>query len=770
MASLTKSMVLHILERDDLAIRFENFCVELFGTLDGVEYVTTSRTYDLGRDGKGLSLKGGRVPPIICCGTEADVVKKSGKDMDRILEFVKPTMLRFCFTDPTFTEYKGNQIEASARNKCPTLEVVRSAGAAQIAQLVVEHPDAFENHYASELANLRTALAVQGGDASRPELTGLRLALTTQFHDDAQQQRTDLIRNLILTALADGVDKTPRSLASAVSKVLHLPREVHEGWLQSELNDLHGHQLVGVADGAYIITQQGRDEVADRSGLGAQVLLDGQAAVRELIERLTGHPSGDTEFSAVWKILEDGIVTMFLTHGAEVVDSIASIAAGERVVQKQETLRSNISEIGNRIRCISGGGGRIKDVAQAIEDSFYERDSKAFGWLTRVAEVFLNLCSLGLDPRAQDQVVQRLQEIELILDTDLILSLLSSGEANHSAVIAVVEGWTKIEGTWLVSASALEEVAHHAWVSGVEFKKVENDLDKMTHGDALHLCDNVFVRGFRAEQERRGRKCSRREFQRYISAFRGQRDHDFSKIVELLKDFQIQVVAENLDDSKQAKELADHVYNERKVATGYMSVKALREKCDRDGRLAAALLRRRKEIKDDGKTATVVSTSGALRSAVEPILDDLGQPDPVMYTPAISWLLSQVPGVSLTSSTLRAVLLDAEFPVRLHPIERDALRVLYRSEQYELHYSRRGTLRSAMREEIRSRAAEAGIDKEELIRAVTCDTEEAAKQFSEIVAASVDQIAYSQSEREVLELKQRVAELEAELQRRQGGS
>jgi len=176
----TKQMVFDILTHERFPTRFEDFCAALFSEIDGVTYVTTSPTWDHGRDARAASTGGKQQPPFVCCGTEENVVKKASDDVKRICETTKPTSIVCCFTDPTFSEHKTIQIEQDVRAIAPGLEVVRSFGADQLAQLVVDNPHAFEKHYQGELANLRNALAAPDAVSEAVQLTGLRIALTTQ--------------------------------------------------------------------------------------------------------------------------------------------------------------------------------------------------------------------------------------------------------------------------------------------------------------------------------------------------------------------------------------------------------------------------------------------------------------------------------------------------------------------------------------------------------------------------------------------------------------
>jgi hypothetical protein len=757
-APFTETMALHILEHESSPLRFENFCVDLFSELDQTPYVTTSRSYDMGRDGRGAAARLGGTPPFICCGTEADTVAKAEGDLDRLMQSVQPANLVFCFTDPSFSEYKAVQIEHMVRSKCPRILQIRSFGGRQLSDLAVRFPAVFGKHYAAELSNLRAALGVKSPTSVEIEVTGLRMALTTQLADDAQMRRRDLVRNLILTALSAGNALTTTGIAKAVSDSLKLPRLVNEAWLLLELNTLEASGHIAKYDSAYAIAERGLEELSTRTTEGAEHLLQGQETIRNQLGAQTGQNLTDKEFQIVWNTLQEGIVSMFVSHGATIIDSIASIATGSSALRDHEDLRTQITQIAGRISATLGKGNRIAEIGQAVEDMFYLRDSPAFHWLADVAEVFLHLCALGLEPHAQEQVIARLREILLVIDTDVVLSLLSAGEANHEAIKAMIAGWRRIGGRILVTPAVLEEASHHAWISDIDYDNVNSSLEKMSDDEASYLIANVFVRGFRAEQNKAKRKCTRRNWQYYISAFKGTRDHAYAKILELLKEDGCEMASEASASTQLASRIGQRVFERQKAAIHYLAIAELREKADRDGRMVAFLAALRSSLQGEHKTALIVSSSGALRFGAAVTKSELGAPEPVLYAPAVAWMLSLVPGVRLGAGTLRALLFDADFPVHLDVLERTALRVLHASEEYKMHLSRRGTLRAAMRDQIHKRAQQEGKLTDEVVGELCSQAPEGKEALAEVLAGAVDEIARSQSER-------RIAELEAQIKR-----
>jgi hypothetical protein len=54
--SFTDKMAEDVLSGEIYAPRFEKLCSELFSLVDGIQYVTTSQSWDLGRDGRSAML------------------------------------------------------------------------------------------------------------------------------------------------------------------------------------------------------------------------------------------------------------------------------------------------------------------------------------------------------------------------------------------------------------------------------------------------------------------------------------------------------------------------------------------------------------------------------------------------------------------------------------------------------------------------------------------------------------------------------------------
>lgn len=758
--SFTVDWVVSILKNEKYVLRFEDLCVDLFSEITGRLYVSTSRTHDHGRDGRAVVGTESSEPAFICCSTDDSAVDKAISDLKRILEFVVPTDVLFCFTDDTFSEDKHDKIINTAMQLCPQLKSADAYGARQLAEILVHHAAHFEHHYAAELSDIRHALATPMNAANISELSGLRIALTTQFHDEAQQTKKNVVQTLILTSLAQVEKSTVNKITQYISDKLHLARRINAAWFAPELNWLHSSGLIDL-DGEYIsLTDEGRLQIESLSDRGADRLISGRSAMKRLLESNLGYSLSSEEFSITWNLIENAVVSMFISHGQEVVDTLASVLEEEKPNQREHVnLREQIKKISLQLSANAQPGTRQFEIARAVEDVFRERSSDAFKWLCDVASVFLHLCALGLSPATQQHVSDRIAELDIILDSDIALSLLGTSEPNHQAIKEIIRCWKAFGGRVLITDCVLEELAHHAWISDIEYAANWRNFKDMTPEDAEHLLRNVFVRTFWHEST--DRVYSKSRWASFLSAFRGSSDHDSKKIRDLLADDGVEYVAECPVDESSYKFISDQLFNSRKDKTFAPSLNALREKCNRDARLAVFLRKHSDKIKEQSRQCICVSSSMALRAAMQVQMGNDGY-NQIWYTAAVAWMLSQLPGAHMTPTCLRGVMLDVDFPFRLDALEEAALRVLHNSSEWKIHFSRRSTMVNGLRTEMHKRANAEAVDMDQIVDDFIRLDPEKIERNQDMLMAAVDGIAYSESEKERHRLEAEIERLKAE--------
>jgi hypothetical protein len=120
--------------------RFEKFAADFFSLVDQTTYVTTSKSWDLGRDARPIALRDQEDFPLICCSLRDDIDEKAGSDIGRALSKRKSTNLRFCSTR-RISEHRADQIRADLLTKFPQLKTVAVDGVIQIAHLAASRPE-----------------------------------------------------------------------------------------------------------------------------------------------------------------------------------------------------------------------------------------------------------------------------------------------------------------------------------------------------------------------------------------------------------------------------------------------------------------------------------------------------------------------------------------------------------------------------------------------------------------------------------------------------
>jgi len=430
-AQIPNSVAEILIERDTSANRFERFCVDLLSEVHGIEYVPTSQSWDLGRDGRST----GRRPkeaPFICCTLAGDLEKKLSGDIERLTSAAKPSKVTCCSAQRV-SEHELEKLKAALTNRWASFEI-EVLGLDQLIVLGCRYPDSLRKWYRGELADLQDLIGVVDEASEQGQLTGMRLALTTQLTEDARELSSNLVENLILTALASSPRLNTAQIAQFASTKLRLPRQVQPHYFTKALGHLQQGALVTSTDGRFELSPAGQEELRKRASSGSRAILTGRHLVRDDLQHLLAFELADDEFNCLWKIIRDHLSTMFYDHGLSIASSIASVIDGKTTIQTHTSLSRALNCLREDVDAALAPSNRAPEIAQAVQDLFHETTSPTFAWLGTLCAVYVAICSLGLIPEAQDQILQRLREIDLLLDTDVVLSFLCEGERIHKSV------------------------------------------------------------------------------------------------------------------------------------------------------------------------------------------------------------------------------------------------------------------------------------------------------------------------------------------------
>ena len=191
---------------------------------------------------------------------------------------------------------------------------------------------------------------------------------------------------------------------------------------------------------------------------------------------------------------------------------------------------------------------------------------------------------------------------------------------------------------------------------------------------------------------------------RYVGQYRGMRDYDYGPILSILReDFgfeELPSAGRGADAfrSETAKYVLSRRARDLKRDPEELDYKA-EDKCRRDGVLLADIKVSRDYARGIGhRKPVILSSSRYMRQAARKFSRELGRPDGVLMPGALGCLLTLIPGVRLGVRALRGVLSDTRIAAKMTSVEGYAYRLIVLSGEYDVPWSRRGTLRRELGE------------------------------------------------------------------------
>jgi hypothetical protein len=693
-----------LFETETNPLRFERVCIALYRASEGVTIVPTSYNYDQGRDGRTINHDSIKISGILCATLSTGLEDKVRGDVKRLLETTKTNSIIYC-TARKLTEDGCDKVEELIRTEYPQLAAVRVLSQVQLVALAQNHEDVLLEHYPGEILNLQQTLIV--GNSDTAALEGLRLALATSAAETATELRTTLLERLVLGLLAEEGASSINAISTKLGGQLHLPRAPSSGYVRQALEQLHSTLAVTSNGDKWEITDIGRVRIRP-SEVPAQRLLEGRTLIRAALSELTGKPITDSMFNQFWDRFQAAIADAFYEHGLNVIQSIRGIIEGDDPESKN-TFRQLIEGVATRTTGGFTNAEQREEISQAVVDIFSEPGQPAFDWLAEICSVYVMLCSLGLEARSARQISDTLKSLTLVPDSDIVLSLLCEGERNHVAVEHILRGWQALAGSVQVATPVLIEMAHHAWIARQDYDGTHHLFHKLNDLDAERVIVNAFVRSY--WRMSRGRANSG-HWQAYIRDYRGASETDYSRIFRILnEEYHIELLPEYIEPSSKltpksfeavlSEFMRSRLANDFGVPIDELDYRTI-DKARRDAQFLANVCeaRRTSASVPFGKVPVVVSSARVLRQAALRFTSDFGEPEVVIPLPAVAALLAITPGVQLGLGSLRAVLFDVGLSRRLVPLQRLAYRVIKASDLYAFPYSRRGTLRRRLTEQV----------------------------------------------------------------------
>jgi hypothetical protein len=516
-----------VLGAETNATRFEGFCRAVVSKIEGDALIfSTSASWDLGRDGVGAGRASGL---YVCCSLRDDVDSKALSDIQRLASTTQGIKRVYFCSNHSLSEHRRTTIEKTLLEEVDDAFEIVCLGIIQILEAARQY-DAkiIQNYYGVEISN--TLRAVRPDLSSETEIRGLRLALISSAADDSSAIRSEVYRNALLDVLKDSKRRTSANISKDVSESLRLQRNIAEAALQPHLDALTADGLVALNGTAYSISALGIQSIAKLEEEAALRLLSGRQAVRDALSSALGTQLLTDHFDRVWTIFEEKMAQYFMARGDALVAEISELIVDDGDATKVGSMPSTLSfleDLADAVAATSSHVQQREELRVAVKDLFSDRTSVATNWLVRVCASFVAACALGLEHSSNLALEKLLAKTTLVLDTDVMLSLLGTGEPEHKAVETIVSRWTGFGGKVLVGEPVLEEVAYHAHIAQQDYDAVANRLPG-TADDRLHIIENVFVRSFAELMfEKKVRPIQWRSF---IGQFKGLNSRDWSTV------------------------------------------------------------------------------------------------------------------------------------------------------------------------------------------------------------------------------------------------
>jgi hypothetical protein len=680
---------------------------------------------------------------------------KAEADILRLTALASPDRIVYC-SSQKLSEQRVDQITASLRRHSPNGSIV-VYGAKQLGALADKDHETFENSYGAELQEIRSM--VYSDHPSGDPGSGLRLALLTFGSSEGTDLRDEALRSILLDRLSLQNIQTVESICRPFSEDIGLQRTLPERYLIDALNRARDSGDVETLNGGWRLTVQGAEKQAALPLKGVEQILEGRHIVRAGIEKLTGKTFSNTQYKTIWSSLIDTISGMFHANGLEIIRGVDEILSGTSSKTKPLNLKS---ELENGMRSVVSSISTTdlrNQTYRALLDLFTEREGPVFDWLTRISERFVTLCALGLEHTSGEALRETLTAQKVVLDSDVILDFLCKAEADHEASRDLLINWLNIGGKILVSPIVLEEVAHNAWISDRDFRGTETLLGRLQNWELHRFIKNPFVRTFHFY------KSPASKWQLFISQYRGNSPGDYSKILAILRlRLKVEVLPASFDEEISAQISA---YLKKDPSTFEPDNEYLEDvvyKVERDGKLLASVAAARVLAESTGleDPMVILSSSGALRSAELKFEGVFGQTRLVLNKRSFSYILASIPQVSLGADTLRRALFTFGSNGRLKSDGMRAMRLIRATDEVELPWAERFTLRQELSRCLKREADRRGITKKEMEKVFTSGS--SPESSAKLIVEAIQELAVpTDTKKELEKAQKKIQELEIRL-------
>jgi hypothetical protein len=371
-----------ILQTESNSFRFENFCISAVGKHEGVTYLPTSQSWDLGRDGRASSRGRGSHSNILCATLNENLDAKAEADLLRLTASASPDRIAYC-SSQKLSELRCDEITAILQRHAQGKSII-VYGAKQLATIAKDNQETFARFYGAEVQEIRSTILSK--HPSGAPTSGLRLALLTFGSLEGSELRDEILQSTLLDRLSKDTSVSVQEISQSLSGDLGLPRALPNSYLYHALERAEREGDVERVGLSWNLTKKGEDKQAALPIKGIQQLLEGREAVRKDIEKLTGKALSQQQYETVWVALLDALSGLFHANGLEVISGINELLSSEPNRAKPLNLRRELESAMRRVVASISTADLRDEYYTALLDLFTEREGPTFDWLARVPD------------------------------------------------------------------------------------------------------------------------------------------------------------------------------------------------------------------------------------------------------------------------------------------------------------------------------------------------------------------------------------------------
>src|SRR5208282_4135880 len=229
-----------VLTREESPLKFEKFRAELMEKVEGSSFVTTSRSYDRGRDAIGIGRsKGSHATVVLCTLQERQLETKVQQDAAELARNASPDRIVYCYNKP-LSQLQTDKLTAIIRGIFSKTSIAVLGGEA-LAQLACKHEAIVNKYYGPELRAVYSISKPQGISA---EKRGLVLALHTFGSEDAQHLRKEMSTAAVLNVISGTEGASDKAIAEQLSIELQLAKQLDTEFVSAITSECESDGLI----------------------------------------------------------------------------------------------------------------------------------------------------------------------------------------------------------------------------------------------------------------------------------------------------------------------------------------------------------------------------------------------------------------------------------------------------------------------------------------------------------------------------------------------